>query len=48
MQDALKLEPENPELHFSIGVAYDEAGAWEEGLKHMRKVLEINLDNANA
>ena len=51
-EDAIKAGlqefPNNTELHYGLGVLYEKTGRFEESVQAMRKVLELDTDNAEA
>lgn len=44
----LKLEPNNPEAHFNLAVAYEEAGSYDDAMQEYEKTLSLNPTYARA
>ena len=38
----LKLEPNNPEAHFNLAVAYEEAGNYDSAINEYERALDLN------
>jgi len=47
-RNAIKLEPENANAHYHLGVSLQSRGQFEEAIAEYRKSLELNPDNAAA
>lgn len=47
-EQAIALNPQNPEYHFRIALLYYERGAWERVLKHLQKTISISPENQEA
>lgn len=47
-EQAIALNPDNPEYHFRIGLLYYEKGAWERALKHLHKTLSLSSNYEEA
>ena len=48
LQRGLELHPNNPDLHFSLGLLFQSLGQIEESVKHYRKAIELQEPNASA
>jgi tetratricopeptide (TPR) repeat protein len=48
IEDALMIFPDDSELHFTLGVLCDQNDGGLDCLDHMRKVVELNPENASA
>ncbi len=48
MKQGLEIDPENPRLHFRLGVIYDKLDRKEDCIEQMKTVIELDPDNANA
>ncbi|PYV85955.1 MAG: hypothetical protein DMG05_21405 [Acidobacteria bacterium] len=48
LQRGLELHPNNPDLHFSLGLLFQSLGQIDESIKHYRKAIELQEPNAPA
>ena len=48
LQEALTYDENNVEILFRLGVVYDKSGDKETSIVHMRKILDINPEHADA
>ncbi len=48
LNSAVKLFPENKEIHFQLGSVYDLTGNTDKSVEHMEKVLEIDGNHVQA
>jgi tetratricopeptide (TPR) repeat protein len=48
LQRGLELHPNNPDLHFSLGLLFQSLGQIDESVKHYRKAIELQEPNAPA
>lgn len=44
-QDAVKLDPENPATHFSLGAFYTKSGQFEKACESFKKALELDPES---
>ena len=48
MKNAARIDPQNEQAHYALGVIYIKKGIVEEAVKELQKALEINPRNAKA
>jgi tetratricopeptide (TPR) repeat protein len=48
LRDGLDVLPKSMEILYSIGLLYEKTGRFEDGIKHMRQILAIDPDHADA
>lgn len=44
LEEMLKSSPDDPFLHYGLAMEHRTAGAWEEALAELQKVLELDPD----
>ena len=47
-EQALALDPANPDYHFRVAFLYYEKGGWERTLKHLQKTVSLAPENTRA
>ncbi|MCI0404151.1 MAG: tetratricopeptide repeat protein, partial [Acidobacteria bacterium] len=48
LKDALKKAPQNPTLHYHLGLAYQKSGERALARTHLERVLQLNANYAQA
>ena len=48
LKEGLEIDPDNPRLHFRLGVVYDKWNQKEASIASMKRVIQLEPDNANA
>jgi len=47
-EEAVKLEPDNPEFHGNLGEVYEHLSLWDKALEEFLKVIELNPEDMGA
>ena len=48
LMQAIRIDPDDADTHYNLGVAYVEAGMYKEAIESYRQAIRINPDDVNA